>query len=117
MRPAGQAEIDRARADGRWDAAYASQRTIEVPPDLAAALAANSAASAAFATLSSQNRYAILFRTHQAKRPETRARGIERFVAKLERGETLFETRSSTAQGGPSVSLQHEPRRSALPDG
>jgi len=90
MREGGHAEIDRAKADGRWDAAYAPQSTIEVPDDLAAALAASPAASAMFARLSSQNRFAILFRVHQPKRPETRARRIAQFVEQLERGETIY---------------------------
>jgi uncharacterized protein YdeI (YjbR/CyaY-like superfamily) len=89
MRPAGMAEVERARADGRWDAAYESQRTIEVPEDLEAELAAHPSAAAFFATLSSQNRYAILYRLHDAKRPETRARRLSQFVAMLEAGETI----------------------------
>jgi len=90
MREGGQFEIDRAKADGRWDAAYASQSTIEVPDDLAAALSASPAASAMFARLSSQNRFAILFRVHQPKRPETRERRIAQFVEQLARGETIY---------------------------
>lgn len=88
MRPAGLAEVERAKADGRWAAAYAGSATIEVPDDLRAALDAEPAAAAAFETLSSQNRYAILYRTHDAKRPETRARRIATFVAMLAAGET-----------------------------
>ncbi|NQX36088.1 YdeI/OmpD-associated family protein [Herbiconiux sp. VKM Ac-2851] len=90
MRPAGLAEIDLAKSDGRWEAAYDSQRTIEVQPDLAAALEANPEAKAFFATLSSQNRYAILFRLHNLKRAETRARRIDEFVAMLARHETVY---------------------------
>lgn len=89
MRPAGLAEIERAKADGRWDAAYASQGKVEVPPDLQAALDADPRAKAFFATLDGTNRYAILFRTHTAKRPETRAKRIAQFVEMLARGETL----------------------------
>jgi uncharacterized protein YdeI (YjbR/CyaY-like superfamily) len=89
MRPAGLAEIDLAKSDGRWEAAYDSQRTIEVQSDLAAALEANPEAKAFFATLSSQNRYAILFRLHNLKRAGTRARRIEEFVAMLARHETV----------------------------
>jgi uncharacterized protein YdeI (YjbR/CyaY-like superfamily) len=89
MRPAGQREIDRAKEDGRWEAAYASQSTIEVPADLQQALDANPAAKEFFATLKGANRYAILYRIHDAKRAETRARRIEKFVAMLARGETL----------------------------
>jgi uncharacterized protein YdeI (YjbR/CyaY-like superfamily) len=88
MRPAGLAEVERARADGRWDAAYASPSAITVPDDLRAALDADPAAREAFAGLSSQNRYAILYRVHDAKRPETRARRIARFVAMLAEGRT-----------------------------
>jgi uncharacterized protein YdeI (YjbR/CyaY-like superfamily) len=90
MRPAGIAEVERAKADGRWDAAYASVRTMEVPADLQRELDARPQAAAFFATLNSQNRYAILYRLHDAKRPETRARRLEKFVAMLEAGETLY---------------------------
>ena len=83
MRPAGAAEVERAKLDGRWEAAYAGQRSAVVPEDLGAALAANPAASEFFATLDSANRYAILYRIHDAKRPLTRARRIERYVAML----------------------------------
>ena len=93
MRPAGLAEVERAKADGRWDAAYAGSATIEVPADLAAALAASPRAAAMFAILTSQNRFAVLFRVHGAKRPETRARRIDQFVAMLERGETIYPQR------------------------
>lgn len=89
MRPAGLREVTAAQEDGRWDAAYAGQRASEVPPDLAAALAANPEAKAFFATLSSANRYAILYRTQEAKRPETRARRIETFVTMLAAHETI----------------------------
>jgi uncharacterized protein YdeI (YjbR/CyaY-like superfamily) len=90
MRPAGLREVERAKSDGRWEAAYAPQRTIEVPDDLAAALAANRVAAEFFPTLSSQNRYAILFRIGNAKRQETRGQRIADFVAMLERGETIY---------------------------
>ena len=89
MRPPGSAEIERAKADGRWDQAYAGQAGIEMPPDLAAALAAQPQAQAMWATLTSQNRYAILYRIGTAKRAETRADRIDRFVAMLLRGETV----------------------------
>jgi uncharacterized protein YdeI (YjbR/CyaY-like superfamily) len=89
MRPAGLREIERAKADGRWDAAYASQSTIEVPDDLQQALDANPAAKEFFATLTGSNRYAVLYRIHDAKRAETRTRRIEKFVAMLARGETI----------------------------
>ncbi|RKS80157.1 uncharacterized protein YdeI (YjbR/CyaY-like superfamily) [Motilibacter peucedani] len=90
MQPRGLAEVERARADGRWDAAYAGPAAIEVPPDLAAALAAEPAAQAAFAGLSSQNRFAVLYRLGTAKRAETRERRIGEFVAMLARGETFY---------------------------
>jgi uncharacterized protein YdeI (YjbR/CyaY-like superfamily) len=89
MRPAGLAQIERARADGRLDAAYASQKSMSVPQDLARELAARPQARAFFAALSSQNRYAILYRLQDARRPQTRARRLARFVAMLEAGETI----------------------------
>jgi uncharacterized protein YdeI (YjbR/CyaY-like superfamily) len=89
MHPAGVAAVDAAKADGRWDAAYAPASTIEVPPDLQAALDAEPAAKGFFATLSGANRYAVLYRIGSVKKPETRARKIEQYVAMLARGETL----------------------------
>jgi uncharacterized protein YdeI (YjbR/CyaY-like superfamily) len=89
MRPRGLAEVEAAKADGRWAAAYASASRAEVPADLQAALDANPKASAFFATLTGANRYAILYRIGTVKRPETRARKIAEFVAMLERGETF----------------------------
>ena len=90
MRPAGVAEIERAKADGRWDAAYAGPATVEVPDDLAAALAEEPRARAMFDILTSQNRFAVLYRIGNAKRAETRARRIAQFVAMLARGETVY---------------------------
>ncbi len=89
MTPAGQEVVDAARLDGRWDAAYAGQATIEVPPELAAALAAVPRAQAMFDILTSQNRYAILYRLTTAKQQATRERRIAQFVSMLARGETL----------------------------
>jgi uncharacterized protein YdeI (YjbR/CyaY-like superfamily) len=89
MQPAGYAEIERAKADGRWDAAYDPPSRIQVPPDLQAELDADPAAAAFFASLDSQSRYAILYRLHDAKRPETRARRLEQFVAMLKRSERI----------------------------
>jgi uncharacterized protein YdeI (YjbR/CyaY-like superfamily) len=86
MRPAGLAEIERAKADGRWDAAYEPPSKITVPEDLERALDANPKARAAFDALDSQNRYLILYRVHGAKRPETRARRIAQFVEQLAEG-------------------------------
>jgi len=90
MHPAGQAEVERAKADGRWEAAYAGPATMEVPHDLIEALAAEPKAQAMFETLNSQNRYAILYRIGTAKRADTRARRIREFVAMLARGETVY---------------------------
>ncbi len=84
MRPAGRAEVERAQAAGRWDAAYDSPSTISVPDDLREALAA-AGAEAAFDALGRQDRYAALYRIHDAKRPETRARRIADVVASLAR--------------------------------
>jgi uncharacterized protein YdeI (YjbR/CyaY-like superfamily) len=97
MHPAGIAEVERAKADGRWDAAYAGPASIEVPPELVAALDAEPRALAMFAKLNSQNRYAILYRIATAKRAETRAQRIERFVAMLTRGETIYPQKSTRA--------------------
>jgi uncharacterized protein YdeI (YjbR/CyaY-like superfamily) len=93
MQPAGMREVELAREDGRWDAAYAGQRSAAVPEDLERALAGNEAARAFFATLSSVNRYAILHRIGEAKRPETRARRIAKYVAMLAAHETIYSQR------------------------
>jgi uncharacterized protein YdeI (YjbR/CyaY-like superfamily) len=90
MHPAGLAEVERAKADGRWEAAYAGSATIEVPADLVAALEAEPDAQAMFEKLNRQNRYSVLYRIQDAKRPETRARRIEKYVAMLARGETIY---------------------------
>jgi uncharacterized protein YdeI (YjbR/CyaY-like superfamily) len=90
MRPAGHAEIERAKGDGRWDAAYDAQSSAAIPDDLQRELDARPAAKAFFAGLSGQNRYAILYRLQDAKRPETRARRLAKFVAMLEAGETVY---------------------------
>ncbi len=89
MQPAGLAEIERARADGRWDAAYSSPKRATIPDDLAEALEGQPRAKAFFETLTGQNRYSILHRIETAKQAETRARRIETFVAMLTRGEKL----------------------------
>ena len=89
MQPAGLAEIERAKADGRWDAAYEGVAAATVPPDLQAALDANKKAAKFFATLDSRNRFAVLFRTQGAKKPETRARRIAQFVEMLAKGEKI----------------------------
>ena len=87
--PAGLAQIEAAKADGRWDAAYAPQSKAEPPADLLAALAAEPAAEALFRELDSANRFAVIYRVQDAKKPETRARRIADFVAMLARGETI----------------------------
>ena len=89
MRPAGMDQVRRAQEEGRWDAAYEPQSRATVPPDFAAALAANPDAEAFFATLTGVRRYAFLYRIQDAKRPETRARRIVSFVELLAQGRTL----------------------------
>jgi uncharacterized protein YdeI (YjbR/CyaY-like superfamily) len=90
MRPAGLREVERAQGDGRWEQAYESQSRVTVPEDLARALAANQRARAFFATLDSRNRYAILYRIGTAKRPETRAKRIDAFVAMLSEHKKIY---------------------------
>lgn len=89
MQPAGLREIDRARQDGRWEAAYSFASTSTVPDDLQQSLDKNPKARQFFATLDSQNRYAILFRIQHVKRAETRARKISQFIDMLSRGEKI----------------------------
>ena len=95
LRPAGLAEIAAAKADGRWDTAYASQANAEIPQDLAAALASNKTARSFFEALDRANRYAVIYRVNEAKRAETRARRIVNFVEMLARGETIHPPRAS----------------------
>jgi uncharacterized protein YdeI (YjbR/CyaY-like superfamily) len=97
MHPQGLSEVARAKADGRWGAAYAGAATAEVPVDLAEALAARPEAQAMFDALTSQNRFAVLHRLGAAKRPETRARRIEQYVDMLTRGETFYPQRKRSA--------------------
>lgn len=85
----GLREIENAKANGRWDSAYASQSKAVVPADLQAALKAKPAAKKMFDTLDSANRYAITYRVQEAKRPETRARRIAQYIDMLARGEVL----------------------------
>lgn len=89
MRPAGLAQVETAKGDGRWEAAYEGQRSAKVPPDLQRALDANPAAATFFASLDGANRYAIIYRLEEAKKPETRERRLRKFVAMLERGERV----------------------------
>jgi uncharacterized protein YdeI (YjbR/CyaY-like superfamily) len=90
MRPAGLEQVELAKADGRWDAAYASPASVGVPDDLRAALDASPKAAEFFATLNKSNRYAMIYQVQDAKKPETRVRRIEKFVAMMERGEKLY---------------------------
>jgi uncharacterized protein YdeI (YjbR/CyaY-like superfamily) len=89
MKARGLEEVESAKRDGRWDKAYDSQRTMTVPDDLQKKLDENPRASEFFANLDSKNRYAILYRIHDAKKPETRARRIEKFVAMLNEGKKI----------------------------
>jgi uncharacterized protein YdeI (YjbR/CyaY-like superfamily) len=101
MHAAGAEEVERAKADGRWQTAYAGSAGIEVPPDLVQALTAEPKAQAMFERLSRQNRYAILYRIATAKRADTRARRIQQFVTMLARGETIYPQRR-TSRSRPS---------------
>lgn len=89
MRARGLAQIEAAKADGRWEAAYAPASKAEVPMDFQEALERNAGAAAFFATLTGANRYAILYRIGAVKKAETRARKIAQFIAMLERHETV----------------------------
>ncbi len=89
MRPAGLREVELAKADGRWEAAYAGQRTASMPPDLERELERRPQARAFFESLDSANRYAILYRLAEAKRPDTRARRLEKYVDMLEAGQKI----------------------------
>jgi uncharacterized protein YdeI (YjbR/CyaY-like superfamily) len=99
MHPSGIAEVERAKGDGRWQAAYAGQADLEVPDDLAAALAAEPRARGMFDILTRQNRYAVLYRIADAKRAETRSRRIKQFVAMLVRGETVYPQKRTMRSG------------------
>ncbi|MET1051677.1 MAG: YdeI/OmpD-associated family protein [Mycetocola sp.] len=90
MTPRGLAEVERARADGRWERAYAGPKTAEPHQDFLEALAQNPDAAAFFETLNSQNRFAVYYRIQEAKRPETRERRIASFVEQLARGEKFY---------------------------
>ncbi len=108
MQPAGLAEVERAKADGRWERAYAGSASIEVPDDLRDALAASPAAQAMWNALTRTNRFAVLYRVHQAKRAETRARRIKQYVEMLGRGETPYPQRTK-----PQGNSSHPDRRGA----
>lgn len=90
MLPGGMAEIDAAKADGRWEAAYDSPKNMAIPEKLARALEKNKKAKATYETLNRTNTYAIAFSINTAKKPETKQRRIEKFIAMLERGEKLY---------------------------
>lgn len=92
----GLSQVQAAKADGRWDAAYAPQSTAIVPADFQAALDASPLAKRLFEELNGSNRYAILYRIHDAKTQKTRLQRIEKFVDMLERGDTIY----------PSISLK-----------
>lgn len=94
MTPAGMRQVELAKEDGRWDSAYESQSTAAVPDDLQRELDRHPRARELFTALDSRNRYAILYRVQEAKRPETRARRISRYVAMLDGGETIYPRRS-----------------------
>ena len=99
MHPQGLSEVARAKADGRWEMAYAGPATAEIPADLTQALAARPEAQAMFEKLTSQNRFAVLHRLGAAKRQETRARRIEQYVDMLARGETFYPQRQRSDRG------------------
>jgi uncharacterized protein YdeI (YjbR/CyaY-like superfamily) len=90
MKPAGLAEVELAKADGRWEAAYSSPANVEVPDDLQKALDASPKAAEFWAVLNKSNRYAIVYQLEDAKKPETRTRRLEKFLGMLERGEKLY---------------------------
>ncbi len=113
MQPAGLAAVEAAKADGRWAAAYAGPATIEVPPDLAEALSANPRAQAMFAILTSQNRFAILYRLNKPTRPDTRARRIRDFVTMLARGETIHPQKRGPRLRRADPGRGREPHRAA----
>ena len=98
-RPQGLSEVARAKADGRWEVAYAGPATAEIPVDLAEALAARPEAQVMFENLTSQNRFAVLHRLGAAKRQETRSRRIEQYVDMLARGETFYPQRKGPDRG------------------
>jgi uncharacterized protein YdeI (YjbR/CyaY-like superfamily) len=102
MAPAGRAAVESAKADGRWEAAYAGQASAEVPDDLAAAIAADPRAQAMFEVLTSVNRYALIYRTNAVKQASTRERKIAGFVEMLARYETPYPQTRRPPDPGPS---------------
>ncbi len=99
MKPAGLSEVQKAKADGRWSAAYQSQGKAGPPSDFLAALAANAEAERAFATLDRANRYAFVYRVNDAKRPETRNKRIREFVEMLARGDPFIQPKAERTKG------------------
>jgi uncharacterized protein YdeI (YjbR/CyaY-like superfamily) len=95
LKAPGLEQMEQAKADGRWDAAYQSQGKAEAPPDLLKALARNAKAKRSFDTLDRANRYAIIYRVNDAKRPETRDRRVAQFVEMLARGETIHPRKAT----------------------
>jgi uncharacterized protein YdeI (YjbR/CyaY-like superfamily) len=95
MKAAGLDQVEQAKADGRWDAAYQSQSKAEPPPDLLRALARNAKARQFFQTLDRANRYSVIYRVNDAKRPETRSKRIAQFVEMLARGETIHARKAA----------------------
>jgi uncharacterized protein YdeI (YjbR/CyaY-like superfamily) len=100
LKPAGLAQVETAKNDGRWAAAYASQGKAEIPRDLEAALASNAAAKRFFDTLDRANRYAVIYRVNDAKRPDTRAKRIAQYVGMLARGEAIHPSKRATKAAG-----------------
>ncbi len=116
MKPAGLSAVEAAKRDGRWDAAYEGQKTAGVPPDLQRALEQDAAARAFFSTLSSANRYAILFRLANAKKPETRARRLEEFMAMLRAGQTIHPQKGVTPASKSEKGSSRKSRSGASTD-
>jgi uncharacterized protein YdeI (YjbR/CyaY-like superfamily) len=100
LRPAGLAEVEGAKNDGRWAAAYASQAKAKIPQDLEAALAIDESAKRFFETLDRANRFAVIYRVNDAKRPETRAKRIAQYVGMLARGETIHPSKKAAKTTG-----------------
>jgi uncharacterized protein YdeI (YjbR/CyaY-like superfamily) len=111
MEAPGLAEVERAKRDGRWERAYDGARTSSVPPDLAAGLARNARARAFFETMDAANRFAMLYRVHSAKKPETRVERIERFVAMCARHETIHPARTKKQRAATTSKPKKSPRR------
>ncbi|MCU1431744.1 MAG: hypothetical protein JWP95_849 [Actinotalea sp.] len=109
LRDAGRAQVEAAKADGRWDRAYAGPATAVVAPDLAAAIAAEPAAQVMFDVLTSGNRYAVIYRVEQMRRPESRARKIAEMVAMLARHETLHPQVRRPSPSIPAPAVRHGP--------